>query len=160
MKQIDLRPHYAFAYSVESMEFGSKSLLYYSRKEKALHYKYKAPIIDYMGDGKKDMDLSVSISEDDAKALEKVFGLMINVFNAYKGEPWFVLDGSECVVICGRRRVRYEGPCFEHPFGEFTHMADSLLNIMENWNQAQFDEIMKQVPMIAKSLEEYIAENR
>ncbi len=36
-KKIDLRPHYPFAYCSESMEFGSKQLLYYSRKDKALH---------------------------------------------------------------------------------------------------------------------------
>ena len=97
MTKIDLRPHYAFAYSVESMTFGSKSLLYYSRKEKALHYKYKAPIIDFLNDGRKDMEFSVSISDDDAKVLEKLFALMVDVFNAYKGEPWHVLDGYECV---------------------------------------------------------------
>jgi hypothetical protein len=159
MMKIDLRPHYAFAYSVESMAFGSKSLLYYSRKEKALHYKYMAPIIDFLNDGRKDMEFSVSISDDDAKVLEKLFALMVDVFNAYKGEPWHVLDGYECVVICGKRRIRFEGPCFESPFEIFNEIANNLLSI-ENWNQAQFEKMMRQVPEIIAKLEKYIAENR
>ena len=159
MMKIDLRPHYAFAYSVESMAFGSKSLLYYSRKEKALHYKYMAPIIDFLNDGKKDMEFSVSISDDDAKVLEKLFALMVDVFNAYKGEPWHVLDGYECVVICGKRRIRFDGPYFESPFEIFNEIANNLLSI-ENWNQTQFDKMMRQVPEIVANLEKYIAENR
>ena len=159
MMKIDLRPHYAFAYSVESMAFGSKSLLYYSRKEKALHYKYMAPIIDFLNDGRKDMEFSVSISDDDAKVLEKLFALMVDVFNAYKGEPWHVLDGYECVVICGKRRIRFDGPYFESPFEIFNEIANNLLSI-ENWDQAQFDKMMRQVPEIVANLEKYIAENR
>jgi hypothetical protein len=159
MMKIDLRPHYAFAYSVESMAFGSKSLLYYSRKEKALHYKYMAPIIDFLNDGRKDMEFSVSISDDDAKVLEKLFALMVDVFNAYKGEPWHVLDGYECVVICGKRRIRFDGPYFESPFEIFNEIANNLLSI-ENWNQAQFEKMMRQVPEIIAKLEKYIAENR
>jgi len=159
MMKIDLRPHYAFAYSVESMAFGSKSLLYYSRKEKALHYKYMAPIIDFLNDGRKDMEFSVSISDDDAKVLEKLFALMVDVFNAYKGEPWHVLDGYECVVICGKRRIRFEGPYFESPFEIFNEIANNLLSI-ENWNQAQFEKMMRQVPEIVANLEKHIAENR
>ena len=159
MMKIDLRPHYAFAYSVESMAFGSKSLLYYSRKEKALHYKYMAPIIDFLNDGKKDMEFSVSISDDDAKALERLFALMVDVFNAYKGEPWHVLDGYECVVICGKRRIRFDGPYFESPFEIFNEIANNLLSI-ENWNQAQFEKMMRQVPEIVANLEKYIEENR
>ena len=38
-ERIDLRPHYTFAYYSESIEFGDKDLLYYSRKDKSLHYK-------------------------------------------------------------------------------------------------------------------------
>jgi hypothetical protein len=159
MMKIDLRPHYAFAYSVESMAFGSKSLLYYSRKEKALHYKYMAPIIDFLNDGRKDMEFSVSISDDDAKVLEKLFALMVDVFNAYKGEPWHVLDGYECVVICGKRRIRFDGPYFESPFEIFNEIANNLLSI-ENWNQAQFEKMMRQVPEIVANLEKYIEENR
>ena len=159
MMKIDLRPHYAFAYSVESMAFGSKSLLYYSRKEKALHYKYMAPIIDFLNDGRKDMEFSASISDDDAKALERLFALMVDVFNAYKGEPWHVLDGYECVVICGKRRIRFEGPYFESPFEIFNEIANNLLSI-ENWNQAQFEKMMRQVPEIVANLEKYIEENR
>ena len=159
MTKIDLRPHYAFAYSVESMAFGSKSLLYYSRKEKALYYKYMAPIIDFLNDGRKDMEFSVSISDDDAKVLEKLFALMVDVFNAYKGEPWHVLDGYECVVICGKRRIRFDGPYFESPFEIFNEIANNLLSI-ENWDQAQFDKMMQQVPEIIAKLEKYIAENR
>ena len=159
MTKIDLRPHYAFAYSVESMAFGSKSLLYYSRKEKALHYKYMAPIIDFLNDGRKDMEFSVSISDDDAKVLEKLFALMVDVFNAYKGEPWHVLDGYECVLICGKRRIRFDGPYFESPFEIFNEIANNLLSI-ENWNQAQFEKMMRQVPEIVANLEKYIEENR
>ena len=159
MMKIDLRPHYAFAYSVESMAFGSKSLLYYSRKEKALHYKYKASLIDFLDNGKKEMEFSASISDDDAKALERLFVLMVDVFNAYKGEPWHVLDGYECVVICGKRRIRFDGPYFESPFEIFNEIANNLLSI-ENWDQAQFDKMMQQVPEIIAKLEKYIAENR
>ena len=159
MTKIDLRPHYAFAYSVESMTFGSKSLLYYSRKEKALHYKYKASLIDFLDNGKKDIEFSVSISDDDAKALERLFALMIEVFNAYNGELWRVLDGYECVVICGKRRIRFEGPYFESPFEIFNEIANNLLSI-ENWDQAQFDKMMQQVPEIIAKLEKYIEENR
>jgi len=159
MTKIDLRPHYAFAYSVESMTFGSKSLLYYSRKEKALHYKYKASLIDFLDNGKKDIEFSVSISDDDAKALERLFALMIEVFNAYNGELWHVLDGYECVVICGKRRIRFDGPYFESPFEIFNEIANNLLSI-ENWDQAQFDKMMQQVPEIIAKLEKYIAENR
>ena len=159
MTKIDLRPHYAFAYSVESMTFGSKSLLYYSRKEKALHYKYKASLIDFLDNGKKEMEFSVSISDDDAKALERLFALMIEVFNAYNGELWHVLDGYECVVICGKRRIRFEGPYFESPFEIFNEIANNLLSI-ENWDQAQFDKMMQQVPEIIAKLEKYIEENR
>ena len=157
--KIDLRPHYAFAYSVESMTFGSKSLLYYSRKEKALHYKYKASLIDFLDNGKKEMEFSASISDDDAKALERLFALMIEVFNAYNGELWHVLDGYECVVICGKRRIRFEGPYFESPFEIFNEIANNLLSI-ENWNQAQFEKMMRQVPEIVANLEKYIEENR
>ena len=159
MTKIDLRPHYAFAYSVESMTFGSKSLLSYSRKEKALHYKYKASLIDFLDNGKKEMEFSASISDDDAKALERLFALMVDVFNAYKGEPWHVLDGYECVVICGKRRIRFDGPYFESPFEIFNEIANNLLSI-ENWNQAQFEKIMRQVPEIVANLEKYIEENR
>ena len=159
MMKIDLRPHYAFAYSVESMAFGSKSLLYYSRKEKALHYKYKASLIDFLDNGKKEMEFSASISDDDAKALERLFALMVDVFNAYKGEPWHVLDGYECVLICGKRRIRFDGPYFESPFEIFNEIANNLLSI-ENWDQAQFDKMMQQVPEIIANLEKYIAENR
>ena len=159
MTKIDLRPHYAFAYSVESMTFGSKSLLYYSRKEKALHYKYKASLIDFLDNGKKEMEFSASISDDDAKALERLFALMIEVFNAYNGELWHVLDGYECVVICGKRRIRFEGPYFESPFEIFNEIANNLLSI-ENWDQAQFDKMMQQVPEIIAKLERYIEENR
>jgi len=159
MMKIDLRPHYAFAYSVESMAFGSKSLLYYSRKEKALHYKYKASLIDFLDNGKKEMEFSASISDDDAKVLEKLFALMVDVFNAYKGEPWHVLDGYEYVVICGKRRIRFDGPYFESPFEIFNEIANNLLSI-ENWDQAQFDKMMQQVPEIIAKLEKYIAENR
>jgi hypothetical protein len=157
--KIDLRPHYAFAYSVESMTFGSKSLLYYSRKEKALHYKYKASLIDFLDNGKKEMEFSASISDDDAKALERLFALMVDVFNAYKGEPWHVLDGYECVVICGKRRIRFDGPYFESPFEIFNEIANNLLSI-ENWNQAQFEKMMRKVPEIVANLEKYIEENR
>jgi hypothetical protein len=141
------------------MTFGSKSLLYYSRKEKALHYKYKASLIDFLDNGKKEMEFSASISDDDAKALERLFALMVDVFNAYKGEPWHVLDGYECVVICGKRRIRFDGPYFESPFEIFNEIANNLLSI-ENWNQAQFEKMMRQVPEIVANLEKYIEENR
>lgn len=105
------------------------------------------------------MEFSASISDDDAKALERLFALMIEVFNAYNGELWHVLDGYECVVICGKRRIRFEGPYFESPFEIFNEIANNLLSI-ENWNQAQFEKMMRQVPEIVANLEKHIAENR
>jgi hypothetical protein len=69
------------------------------------------------------------------------------------------LDGYECVVICGKRRIRFDGPYFESPFEIFNEIANNLLSI-ENWNQAQFEKMMRQVPEIVANLEKYIEENR
>ena len=149
--QFDLRPHYAFAYYAKSMEFESKELLYYSRKENALHYKFKASRFDIEYRKLKDMECSVPIPDKEAKALETVFGLMVDAMKAYKGEPWYVCDGCCCTVICGKRRVHFESPCME-PFEDFYHMANSLLRIMEKWNQKQFEETMKMVPEVSKKL--------
>ncbi|MBR1499160.1 MAG: hypothetical protein IJ615_05965 [Bacteroidaceae bacterium] len=142
--QIDLRPHSVFAYYVEGSMVMNKSLLYYSRKDKALHYKYEAGI-SYL-DERKDMERTVPISDEDAKALERVFRLMVYAVQAYKGEPGAVLDGSEYVVISGRRRVRFVGPLDEPPYGYVNSFGDRLLEIMENWNPSEFAKLMKQVP--------------
>lgn len=158
--QIDLRPHYTFAYYTEGMEIPYKSLLFYSRKDKALHYKFKAPSSDeYFHTDMEDMECSVPISDKDAKALERIFGLMVDAVSAVK-ESWYVLDGCECVLICGRRRVRFEGPVFEPPFGYFEDIVNHLNEIMEKWNQEDFDETMKRVPEIAEKFEKYINENK
>jgi hypothetical protein len=156
-KPIDLRPHYAFAYYMEGAMFQNRSLLYYNRKEKTLHYLYEAGI-SYMDD-RKDMERTVTISDENAKALERVFGLMVDAVNADKNH-WDVLDGYECVLICGRRRVRFDGPIFEPPFGYINDIAGHLLEIMEDWNQAKFDKTLKSVPEITEKLERYIAENK
>ena len=156
-KPIDLRPHYAFAYYMEGAMFQNRSLLYYNRKEKTLHYLYEAGI-SYMDD-RKDMERTVTISDENAKALERVFGLMVDAVNADKNH-WDVLDGYECVLICGRRRVRFDGPIFEPPFGYINDIAGHLLEIMEDWNQAEFDKTLKSVPKITEKLERYIAENK
>ena len=156
-KPIDLRPHYAFAYYMEGSMSQNRSLLYYNRKEKVLHYLYEAGI-RYLDD-RKDMERTVTISDEDAKALERVFGLMVNAVNAAK-DTWDVLDGSECVIICGRCRARFDGPVFEPPFGYVNDIAGHLLEIMEDWNQAEFDKTLKSVPIITNKLERYIAENK
>jgi len=130
---------------MEGAMFQNRSLLYYNRKEKTLHYLYEAGI-SYMDD-RKDMERTVTISDENAKALERVFGLMVDAVNADKNH-WDVLDGYECVLICGRRRVRFDGPIFEPPFGYINDIAGHLLEIMEDWNQAKFDKTLKSVPEI------------
>ena len=157
--RIDLRPHYTFAYYQHGMEFEHKTLLYYSKKDKALHYKYKAPIEDFRFDGREDMENSVPISDEDAQALERVFGIMADAIGAVK-KPWMVCDGCFCVVICGKRRVNYQGPACDSPFSNFDEMIDRLFGVMEKWNQADFEEAMKQVPKVAERLENYIAGNK
>jgi hypothetical protein len=156
-KPIDLRPHYAFAYYMEGSMFQNRSLLYYNRKEKALHYLYEAGI-SYMDD-RKNMERTVTISDEDAKALERVFGLMVDAVNADKN-VWSVLDGYECVLIYGKRRVRFDGLVFEPPFRYVNDIAGHLMEIMEDWNQTEFDKMLKSVPEITEKLERYIAENK
>lgn len=156
-KPIDLRPHYVFAYYMEGMMSQSRSLLYYNRKEKALHYQYEAGI-SYMDDH-KDMERTVSISDDDARMLEEVFGLIIDAVNA-KENPWGVLDGYEYMIICGRNRVRFCGPIDEPPFCYANDLGNRLQEIMENWNLADFDETMKLIPEMTMKLECYIANSK
>ena len=156
-KPIDLRPHYAFAYYMEGSMFQNRSLLYYNRKEKALHYLYEAGI-SYMDD-RKDMERTVTISDEDAKALERVFMLMVDAVNADKNH-WNVLDGCECVLICGRHRARFDGPVSELPFCYVNDIAGHLFEIMEDWDQTEFDKTLQSVPEITKKLEMYVAENK
>ena len=151
--QIDLRPHYVFAYYVEGSMSMNKSLLYYSRKDKALHYKYEAGI-SYL-DERKDMERTMPISGEDAKALERVFGLMVDAVQHVK-EQWAVLDGCECMLICGRRRVRFDGPISKAPFGFVEDIAGRLLAIMEEWNQKDYDELMQGLPSVVEKLESHV----
>ena len=156
-KPIDLRPHYAFAYYMEGAMFQNRSLLYYNRKEKTLHYLYEAGI-SYMDD-RKDMERTVTISDENAKALERVFGLMVDAVNADKNH-WAVLDGYECVLISGRRRVRFDGPISEPPFCYVGDICDRLMEIMENYGQTEFGKVMNQIPKIAEKIEDYISKNK
>lgn len=153
----DLRPNYAFAYYMKGTMFQNRSLIYYNRKEKTLHYQYEAGI-SYMDD-RKDMERTVTVSDENAKALETAFGLMVDAVYTVKNS-WAVLDGCECVLICGRRRVRFDGPIFEPPFVYVNDIAGHLLEIMEEWNQVEFEKTMKLVPKITERLKMYIAEHK
>ena len=97
------------------------------------------------------------VSETEAKNLEKVFGLMVDATKlCQKHEDfWYVLDGEECLVICGRKRVRFDGPGPNEQLEPFNKMADRLLQINGDKNKLQ--KIMKTVPKVSETLEKYIS---
>ena len=150
--KIDMRPHYTFAFYSEGMEFQTKTLLYYSRKEKALYYKLCASEIDKEFREMEDRELKQSISDDDAEVLERLFCSMVDAMKSYKGEPCFVCDGSENVVVCGKRRVRYEGPYLEKPFGAFESIVYRLHEMMKEDNSSALESIIKDVPQAIEVL--------
>ena len=71
---------------------------------------------------------------------------------SYKGEPWFVCDGCKNVVVCGKQRVRYQGPCLENPFGAFESIVYRLREMMEEDNSSALESIIKDVPQAIEVL--------
>ena len=65
-------------------------------------------------------------------------------------EPWgfFIQDGL------------FDGPVSEPPFGYVNDIAGRLLEIMEDWNQAEFDKTLRSVPEISEKIERYIEEDK
>lgn len=154
-RRIDLRPHYAFAYFSESMEFRSKYLLFYSMKDKALHILYESGEYGYIVGDAVDWELIIYITEEDAKLLEMVFSLFIEacrVFQKSAEKLWCACDGSFCTVICGRERVHYEWPCVHEPINSFNAMANELLRLKENCTQKKIRRIVKLAKAIEKQL--------
>lgn len=151
--RIDIRPHYTFAFYLESMVFGNKSLLYYSRKDGSLHIKHVASKYDCGYDVEEDKEYTIAISNNNAFLLEKAFGAMVDAYNTYInyfGEPWYICDGSVCLVICGKKRVRFETPCPDDTLDSFCVMAYNLLS-----DEQDYKEILKSVPQIIDALEKY-----
>ena len=150
---IDLRPHYVFAYYVEYMDLLSRALLYYSRRDGALHYRYEASPFRLADVGHEDMERVVPVGEEVALLLESVFRLMIETFRAGGFEPWYVLDGYECMVICGRQRIRFAGPCPPSPFAEFLDFVNRLTEHMEHLDQGRFEETLMMIPTLVSKME-------
>ncbi len=153
---IDLRPHYIFAYSSDSMEFGSRQLLFYNKKDKSLHYKKEPGMFEV--DSEEAKEFTLPISDEKADVIKEMFRLMIETFNSYPGEPWFVLDGSECVVICGKKRIRFQGPCFDEPFGSFYNAANHLCQAVEGTGEESFEDVMSEVKEASRVLQEHLSE--
>lgn len=157
---IDLRPHYVFAYHSESSEFGSRDLLYYSKKDNLLHYKHQASFFNFLGDNDIDREYSFAIADEDIESLQEVFGLMIGAYISYLkrgGEEWFVCDGSFCTVISGRKRVHFEGPSIE-PFGSFENMIYQTLIIDDDRERPDYEELRKQLPIVKERLKNLLTE--
>lgn len=162
-KKIDLRPHYPFAYCSESMEFGSKYLLYYSRKDKALHILYKAAEYVYIDSDAEDWDLTIPIAGEDAKLLEQVFGLLVESYQIFSrnGENvWFVCDGYSCTVICGKKRVHYDGPFGQEPFGSFGDLMNHILTLKDDDCQTDIQGFIKFSKEVKKKCEDYLQRNK
>lgn len=156
--KINIRPHYTFAYYLESMMVGNESLLFYRKKDHSLHYQYKASLLDCI-QGEKDGEYIIPISEEFAYQLEKVFGLMIDAYCIYtsNGEKWCVLDGSECVLICGKKRVRFNVDSLDEPLDAFCKMANKLSDIKVLKDEVKLKQIFRSLPKIAATLETYIS---
>lgn len=155
--KIDLRPHYTFAYYSEGMEFGNKDLLYYSRKDKSLHYKTKVSFyrVEVLGENIEDAEYVYPITDDDVKVLQEIFRLVIDAQNAYfkkGGEPWFVCDGSECTVICGRRRIHFDGPSAIESINYFCDIIHRNIFIDDEQTKPDFSRLIKQLPEVKEML--------
>ena len=150
--KIDLRPHYTFAYFSESIEFGDKDLLYYSRKDKSLHYKVKI--------GSYNIDEYIyPISDDDAKALQEVFGLVIDAHQSYfdhQGKPWKFHNGPDCTIICGRRRIHFEQPSVIEPVSFFCEMISMLILLDVDRPETTFKKLVHDIPLVKCLLKVYI----
>ena len=155
--KIDLRPHYTFAYYTRGAMFGNESLLYYSKKDGSLHCLSGSSLIESFMEEGNDNEYVMPISETEAKNLEKVFGLMVDAIKLCQEHEdfWCVLDGEECLVICGRKRSRFDGPGPNEQLEPFNKMADRLLQINGDKNKLQ--KIMKTVPKVSETLEKYIS---
>ena len=155
--KIDLRPHYTFAYYSASMEFGDKDLLYYSRKDKSLHYKIKASEFNFFD--KEDKEYIYPITDDDVKALQEVFGLVIDAHKAYfdhQGETWEICDGSDCTIICGRRRIHFEEPSIIEPIRAFCEVIYRNLMYDTDHPEPDFKGFIKELPLVVDLLKGYI----
>lgn len=161
-KKIDLRPHYAFAYCSESMEFGCKDMLYYSRKDKTLHILYEAGENGHIVSDAEDWERTIPIADEFARLLEKVFTLLIEAYHVFheNGETlWYVCDGSYSTVISGRRRVHYDGPCGQEPFESFDAMAYKLLSMKENSTKEEIQRFVELVKNVENQLDGFVNGN-
>ena len=162
-KKIDLRPHYPFAYCSEGMEFGCKHLLYYRRKEKAMHILYEAAEYVYIDSDAEDWELTIQIADEDAKLLEEVFGLFMEsyqIFSRDEGNVWYICDGYVCTVICGKKRVHYDGPFGQEPFGSFGDLMNYIITLKDDDCQTDIQGIIKSAKVVKAQLEEYINHNK
>jgi hypothetical protein len=158
--KIDLRPPYVFAYYSESSEFGIADIVYYSKQDMLLHYRHKASEWSFVNENNKDEESVFAIADNDVNALQEVFGLMIDAYISYLkrgGEEWFVCDGSFCTVICGRKRVHFEGPSIE-PFCSFENMIYQTLIIDDERERPDYEELRKQLPIVKERLKNLLTE--
>ena len=157
----DLRPHYVFAFHTESREFWDcKTLIYYSRKDKYLHYEHTGSKYSYICDDFKDMVCVFAIADEDINALQEVFGLMIDAYNTYikrGGERWLLCDGSTCTVICGRKRIHFMWPG-QDPFESFCNMVYQTLSITEEREKPDYEELRKLLPVVKEKLVNFLNE--
>lgn len=158
--KIDLRPPYVFAYYIETMAWVDKrELLYYSRKDNSLHFKHQASFCNFMNENDKDRECNYAIADVDISALQDVFSLMIDAYIAFfkkEGDRWRVLDGSEYTVICGRRRIQFDGPRFKEPFQSFCEMIERTLFIDAEKERPDYEELRKQLPLVKEKLLSYL----
>ena len=161
--KIDLRPHYTFAYCSESMEFGCKHMLYYSKKDRTLHLLYETDEYGCIIGEAEDWELNIQIDEDEAKLLERVFDLLIDSYCIFQNRSetvWVVCDGSDCTVICGKKRAHYEVPCDLEPFESFDVLANQLLSLKNDTYQTDIHGIIRLAREVKVLLEDYINRNK
>jgi len=158
---IDLRPPYVFAFYHANMAWVDKrNLLYYSRKDNLLHFKHQASPFNFLGDNDIDKEYAFAIADEYVNALQEVFGMLIDAYIAYfkkEGTVWRVLDGSETIVICGKRRVSFDSPSIE-PFSSFENMIYQTLIIDEGLERPDYEELRKQLPIVKERLISFLKE--
>ena len=153
---IDIRPPYAFAFHEEGMS--TKDMLFYSKKDKSLHFKHKASFLNYMNEMDEDREYRLHISDEEANNMKDVFKLIIKAYNAFlerNGDEWCVLDGSECTVICWHQRVRFDTP-FSEPFTSFYDLIIQTLYVNEEREKPDYAEFKMQIPMVKEKLINYL----
>ena len=160
MRKFNIRSPYTFAYFVESMQVGSASLLFYLRKDSSLHYQYTAHLFESdLNEG--DKESVIPISDDLASQLERVFGLMIDAYNIYtaKREHWSIVnDGGECVLICGKKRVRFNDAGVDFPLlDDFRRMINQLSDLVLSGDEKELNQLYMSLQKIVATLETYIS---